>query len=367
MWDVFKRVYWGNSVETYALVTLITITVLSVSKILDKKVLNKVNEKIQLNAASRFIATIVSAEGLRLLRALVIYQAIRFIHISSKAEKLIHAAFLLVILFFTIQLLSKLIRFFVEVNSQPSENSSKEFPEPKGIMLIVNIILWSLSVVFFINNQGYNVSAILTGLGIGGIAIALAAQNILVDIFNYFVIFFDRPFAVGDFIITGDLKGTVEYIGLKTTRVRSLEGEQLIVSNSDLTKSRIHNYKRMDKRRVAFTLKVARETSIIALRSIPSIIKEIIKKQDKAFFDHATMMTLGDYSFDFEIVYILEDPDYNFFADIQQSVNFEIIETLRQNKIALAVPTQVVISNIFTGNNEASGTEPESMQVHLQK
>src|SRR5689334_12330131 len=208
MWDVFKRVYWGNSVETYLLVMLVIVAGLSFIKIIDKTLLKKVVKGTKINTASHFITTTLSTVGLRLLRALLVYEASRFIKMPANIEKLIQSAFLLTILYFTIQLLSKLLRFFVETNSTAPNNRHNKFPEPKGIMLIINIMLWSMGVVFFLNNQGYNVSTILTGLGIGGIAIALAAQNILVDIFNYFVIFFDRPFEVGDFIITGDLKGT---------------------------------------------------------------------------------------------------------------------------------------------------------------
>src|SRR5690606_5003149 len=146
----------------------------------------------------------------------------------------------------------------------------------RGITLIVSIVIWSIAILFFINNLGYNVTTILTGLGIGGIAIALATQTILADLFNYFVLFLDRPFAVGDFIVVEDKSGTVEAIGIKTTRVRALSGEQLVFSNTDLTNSRLHNFKRMQQRRVVFTLGVTYTTPKEKLEKIPQVIQDAI-------------------------------------------------------------------------------------------
>ena len=141
-----------------------------------------------------------------------------------------------------------------------------------GIMLLMNVFIWAIGIISIFSNLGYDVTTIIAGLGIGGIAIALAAQNILGDLFNYFVIFFDRPFEIGDFIVIDDKKGNVEHIGIKTTRLKSLTGEQLIISNSDLTKSRIHNFKRMYERRIVFTLGVAYEAPLEQLKEIPEII-----------------------------------------------------------------------------------------------
>ena len=199
-------------------------------------------------------------------------------------------------------------------------------------------------------NLGYDVTTIIAGLGIGGIAIALAAQNILGDLFNYFVIFFDRPFEIGDFIVIDDKKGNVEHIGIKTTRLKSLSGEQLILSNSDLTKSRIHNFKRLDRRRIAFTLGVVYETSLDQLKEIPDIIKSVIASVKLTTLDRVHFLTYGEYSLKYEVVYFVETSDYNMYADIQQEINFKIFEKFKQKNIKFAYPSQTV----FT----ASGNPP---------
>ena len=142
---------------------------------------------------------------------------------------------------------------------------------------ILKFIVWALAIIFFLDNLGFKISTVIAGLGIGGIAVGLAAQAILKDLFSYFSIIFDRPFEIGDFVIVGDYLGTVEYIGVKTTRVRSLGGEQLVFSNTDLTDSRVRNYKRMEKRRVVFQFGVTYGTSVEKLKEIPKIVEEIIK------------------------------------------------------------------------------------------
>jgi small-conductance mechanosensitive channel len=196
--------------------------------------------------------------------------------------------------------------------------------------------------VFLFDNLGYDVTAIITGLGIGGLAVALAAQTILGDLFNYFVIFFDRPFEIGDYIVVDDKKGNVEYIGIKTTRIKSLSGEQIIISNSDLTNSRVHNFKRMEKRRIVFNLGVTYQTPPDQLREIPGIIRKIITEQNDAQIDRCHFATYGDFSLNFETVYYVTEPDYAKYMDIQESINLQIFEAFSERKIDFAYPTQTL-------------------------
>ena len=212
-----------------------------------------------------------------------------------------------------------------------------------GIMVVLKIVVWSVGLLVLFSNLGYNVTTILTGLGIGGIAIALAAQNILGDLFNYFVIFFDRPFEVGDFITVDDKKGTVEYIGIKTTRIRSITGEQLIIANSNLTGSRIHNFKRLESRRVVFTIRVVYGMPLEKVKLIPELIKQIVSKPDLVRFDRAHFIRYGDFSIDYEIVFFVNSPDYNIYMDILQQINFDIYEKFAAEKIDFASPTPTLI------------------------
>ena len=212
----------------------------------------------------------------------------------------------------------------------------------KGILRVIRVVIWGLAIVFFLDNLGFKISTVIAGLGIGGIAVGLAAQAILKDLFSYFSIIFDRPFEVGDFIIIDDYLGTVEYIGAKTTRIRSLSGEQLVFSNTDLTDSRVRNYKRMEKRRVLFRIGVTYDTPLEKLKEIPRVIEDIIKNVPDTIFDRAHFFSYADFSLVFEIVYYVIGSDYNKYMDIQQEINFKIKEEFNKRSIEFAFPTQTI-------------------------
>ena len=198
------------------------------------------------------------------------------------------------------------------------------------IGLISKIILWAVVVLLVLDNLGVNVTALVAGLGIGGVAVALALQKILGDLFASLSIMLDKPFVVSDFLVVDNYMGSVEYIGLKSTRIRSLSGEQLVFSNSDLLNSRLRNYGRMFERRVVFSLGVVYETPREKLKLIPNIIRESIEAQDKIRFDRSHFMQYGDFSLQFETVYYVLSPDYNIYMDIQQAIYFAIHERFEQ-------------------------------------
>jgi small-conductance mechanosensitive channel len=211
-----------------------------------------------------------------------------------------------------------------------------------GTMRVIKAIIWGLAIIFYLDNMGFEISTVIAGLGIGGVAVALAAQAILKDLFSYFSILFDRPFEIGDFIIIDNYLGAVEYIGIKTTRIRSLGGEQLIFSNTDLTDSRVRNYKRMEKRRVLFKFGVIYQTTLAQLKLIPDLIKEIITNIDDTVFDRAHFFSFDDYSLTFEVVYYVIGSDYNKYMDLQQEINFKIKEAFEKQGIEFAFPTQTL-------------------------
>ena len=183
-----------------------------------------------------------------------------------------------------------------------------------------------------------HVTTLITGLGIGGIAIALAVQNILGDVLASLSIVFDKPFDVGDSIGVGDVTGVVEHIGLKTTRVRSITGEQVIIGNADLLKSRLHNFKRMYQRRVVFRLEVAFDTPPDALQRLPSIVEQIITAQSPVKFDRCHVASFGDSSIRIEAVYFVLDPDYKRYMDVQQAINLEVIRRFASENVQFALP-----------------------------
>jgi len=221
--------------------------------------------------------------------------------------------------------------------------------DPSAITMIrafrfgVLVAVWSVALLAALENVGINVTAFVTGLGIGGVAIALAVQNVLADLFASLSIVLDKPFVVGDFITVSDDAGSVERIGLKTTRIRSLSGEQLVFSNNELLKNRIHNYKRMDERRILFRIGVVYQATPEQLEQIPAIIRRIIESTANVRFDRAHFAAFGDSSYDFEIVYYVTSADYNVYMDAQQAINLAMVRAFAAEKIEFAYPTRTLL------------------------
>lgn len=273
-----------------------------------------------------------------------VYAGIQYLTFSAYGQKVLRVATLLVITFFVLRLISAGIRYLIFAFIRKQENSETKQKQARGLIIIINAIIWILGLVFLIDNLGYNVTTIITGLGIGGIAIALAAQTILGDLFSYFVIFLDRPFEIGDFITVDDKAGTVEYIGIKTTRLRAPGGEQIICSNKDLTDSRVHNFKRMITRRVVFKMGLVYQTPVAQIKRIPSIVKELAENIPGITFDRCHLSALGDYSLNFETVYFVDGSDFNGYMDLQQKIYFAILEKFEQEQIDFAYPTQTILA-----------------------
>ena len=197
------------------------------------------------------------------------------------------------------------------------------------------LALWSLVVLLALENLGFNITTLLAGLGIGGIAMALAAQGILGDIFASMTIALDRPFAIGDFITVDNVMGTVEHVGLKTTRLRSISGEQIIMANTDLLKSRVRNFKRLTERRVEFTIGVSYDVPAAKLALIPTIMRDAIGDQPTTRFDRAHFKQYGENALIFEAAFYFSDPNYNRYMDAQQAINLAIYGRLQQEGIVL--------------------------------
>lgn len=217
---------------------------------------------------------------------------------------------------------------------------------------IARLVLWSLVLALILENLGVRLTPLLAGIGVGGIAIALAVQNILGDLFCYFAILLDKPFVVGDFLIIDQLMGTVERIGLKTTRIRALSGEQLIFSNQDLLGSRIRNYKSLAERRVVFRFGVTYETPPEKLRVIPNIVSDIVSPIELTRLDRVNLAELGAFSLQYEVVYFVLSDDYNRYMDIQEIINVRLIERLAELSISFAYPTQ----SLFLQKGAAHGS-----------
>ena len=212
-----------------------------------------------------------------------------------------------------------------------------------SVGFVLRMMIWVMLILIGLDNLGVNITTLIAGLGIGGIAVALALQNILGDLFASFSIVLDKPFVIGDFIIIDDCMGTIEHVGLKTTRIRSLSGEQLIFSNGDLLKSRIRNYKRMFERRVVFSLGVVYQTPYDKISQIPEMIRQAVEKNSQVRFDRAHFKAFGDYALLFEVVYWIQDPDYTIYMDIQQAINLDMFKQFSEAGIEFAYPTQTLM------------------------
>jgi small-conductance mechanosensitive channel len=222
------------------------------------------------------------------------------------------------------------------------ELRAEELTELRWISFAVKAVVWIIAALVALENIGVDVSALAAGLGIGGIAVALAVQRIIADLFASLSIVMDKPFVLGDYIVVGDQMGSVEKIGLKTTRIRSLSGEEIAFSNSDLLQSRVHNYGRMEERRIAFSFGVVYQTSAAELSDIPALVREIIEARIGARFDRAHFKEFGDSGLLFEVVYYVKSPDYRVYMDVQQEINLELFRRLEERKIDFAYPTRTV-------------------------
>lgn len=210
------------------------------------------------------------------------------------------------------------------------------------ITLIGRIALWSLGGLFVLSNLGIEITSLIAGLGIGGVAVALALQGILSDLFAAFSIYFDKPFRIGDFIIVGSDMGVVEKIGIKSTRLRTLQGEELVISNAELTTARVQNFKKMQERRIVSQFGVTYETPQEKLKEIPGMVSRIFADVENARLDRVHFASFGDYALLFEVVYYVTSPDYNTFMDIQQEYNFKLLERFAEVGIDFAYPTQMI-------------------------
>lgn len=223
-------------------------------------------------------------------------------------------------------------------------NSAEENQTARNALdILVKVTLWVVIALLILENLGVKIGTLIAGLGVGGIAIGLALQNVASDLFASLSIMLDKPFQVGDYILLNTFSGTVERVGIKSTRLRALTGEELILPNTDLTVGSIHNYRNMDERRIVFQIGVTYDTPSDVVKDIPALLKGIIESKASTRFDRAHFQGFGPSSLDFQIVYYVLSRDYYLFMDLQQSINLEILEEFNQRGIAFAFPTQTII------------------------
>lgn len=280
------------------------------------------------------------------MAAVAIFMGSMSLTLSPGMERLIKAVLVLCVLYQAGVWAGRGVQLWVMEYTKRNETlDSSSITTLTFVGYISKLAIWTVVFLLALENLGVDITALVAGLGIGGIAVALAAQSVLGDLFASLSIVLDKPFVIDDFIIVGDYMGTVEHIGIKTTRVRSLSGEQLVFSNADLLASRIRNYKRMSERRVVYTIGVVYGTPAEKLERIPGMIKGITEEIDGARFDRAHFARYGAYSLDFEAVYFVASADYMQYMDIQQNINLTLYRTFEAEGIEFAYPTQTLFVN----------------------
>jgi small-conductance mechanosensitive channel len=270
--------------------------------------------------------------------------ATRVLHFSERVDTLLARAFVLLLLvqfgMWGNGLLEAWLKRFTKRRLAADAASVTTM---RAVVMVMKLVLFVALLLVALQSLGVNVTALVAGLGIGGVAVALAVQSVLGDLIASFSIVLDKPFVVGDSIAVDNVSGTVEEVGLRSTRIRATSGEQIIMSNTDLARSRIRNHKRMAERRVAFTIGVEYGTPSEALREIPAMIRELITGTPNTRFDRSHFWSLGESALLIETVYFVRSPDYNLYMDIQQHLNLEILRRLEDMQVRVAVPGRKVL------------------------
>ena len=334
----------NNSIGNYLLALLFISVVVFIIKFFDKFLLEKMDlfiEKFS-HSFSVLLKKIIKKRIYPLLYFFAFYLAFNQLRTSSQITKFINLTLMILSVIFVVLAALDILTYSLKKYWSKKKRSEEQQKVLSITLFMLKIIVWIIAFLFVLDNLDIQITGLITGLGIGGVAIAFAAQNILTDLFNYFTIFFDKPFDIGDFIITGEYRGTIEHIGVKSTRIRSLSGEQLIISNTDLVNSRINNYKRMKQRRINFNFSLTYATPLEKLKKIPDIVKEIINSVDKTEFDRAHFAEFSASSLLFQVVYYVKDSDYKVYMDIQQQINFQLKEKMEELGVEFAFPTQTI-------------------------
>jgi len=280
-----------------------------------------------------------------------LFIAINFVNTSEFVLKIVYFTLITSSTYYALKVLEKFIDYGAEevIKKQKEEQGSGSPAIVQISGSIIKLTLWASALLLILSNLGVNITSLVAGLGIGGLAIALAIKEILSDLFSSFSIFFDKPFKIGDFIVIGSNKGTVTKIGIKTTRLQSLQGEELVMSNSELTKASVQNFGKLEKRRVTFNIYVDQETTPVKLKKIPIILEKIIKKEKITEVSRIHFSSIDESNFIFSIVYFANTSDYMEYMNVQQSINLGIVEQFAKEKISFSHPTQTVYIKKGTG------------------
>lgn len=343
--NLLHSVYLGNPLWAWGLAVIITAILPIIFKIILRAIVRRLSAIAQQTKTEIDDAVLALLQKTKYLFLLILslYIGLQVITLPEQITRLVQILALIAI-FLQVGLWGNaLISFWIFRSAKKKGAEDPASVSAFGVMtFFARLALWLVILLLALDNLGIQITPLIAGLGVSGIAVALAVQNILSDVFNSISILLDKPFEVGDFIIVGDYLGTIENIGVKTTRIRSLSGEQIIFSNSDLLGSRVRNYKRMYERRVVFSFGVVYQTPADKLEAIPEMIRGIIEPIDQTRLDRAHFQKFGDSALIFEVVYYIKSGDYNLYMDVQQKINLAVCRQFEQEGIDFAYPTQTL-------------------------
>jgi len=343
--EALRQLLPGNSLMDWLVAGLVAVAVWSVLWILRRFIVSRYKTYSAGQHASllRLIAYLLGNTTKLFLFGVALYAAQANLTLPSKLHRLIDGIVMILLLLQIGLWLGRSLRFYLELKER-ERGADRLFAGSLDIIkFIAHVLIWSVLILVALSNLGVNITALLAGLGVGGVAVALALQNILGDLFASLSIALDKPFVVDDRLVIDAYMGKVEHIGIKSTRLRSDSGEQIILSNADILKSRVRNFGRAPEQRVLTTLRLSYETDSDKLRSIPQLLEGIAREQANVRVERCHLNTLGDSALQFELAYFVQQPNVNSVADVQQAVNLRIIEEFRRMKVEFDYPTQRVI------------------------
>jgi small-conductance mechanosensitive channel len=330
--------YFGNPLWSWLTAALVAAAAISGAALLRHALRKRLKREGLARAA---ILQLADSTSLLLVFAFSLSSAALMLSLPEKAERTLKTAAIVAL---AVQAALWIHGLIALISHQGEERAAERDPGSvtmiRTLGLLGKAVLWVVMVLVALHNSGVNITALVAGMGIGGIAVALALQNILADVFASVSIILDKPYQVGDFIVVGDSMGTVERIGIKTTRVRSLSGEQLVFANGELLKARIRNFKRMSERRVEFAIGVPFGTPHAKAERIPPLLREIIESNDQVRLERAHFKEFGESSLTFECVYFVKAFDYALYLGIQESINLEILRRFQEEEIEFAHPSR---------------------------
>lgn len=342
---MLNQMIWGNSIQSWLIAIMIFILSYGLLKLVIAFFERRI-KKISIRTVSLYddyIWIVLNQTKSIFLAFLSLLIASKSLILPAKVITFINVS---VIIFLWIQIglwANQIIIIFIQ-SKKTKGIDGKEKTSLSAIGTISKIFIWSIVLLLALDNiPGIQISALIASLGIGGIAVGLALQNILGDLFASLSITIDQPFVIGDFISIENFSGSVEKIGLKSTRVRSITGEELVFSNSDLLSGRIHNYKRMDIRRVVMQFGVTYQITVDKLKKIPEILQSIVKSQSNVTFERAHLSTMGDFTINYELVFTVNSPDFTLYMNIKENILLSVLQKFEEEGIDMPYPTQTVL------------------------